>query len=259
LILTQRILLSNNEDNQEKKIDEVIKKLNDLEEEVKSQKTDSLAESVKVAEDQLFFGLIIALLIFFINLPVNALASFLQSVFVWSQSGTALTNATDIKYLGIAFFLFSSLARYATVVTYHEQEISKKFRYASFESWWLGLDMIILITTINLFATLTHFLGLSGLAVTLFILTFIFLGMSVLERKVLKYYVHQNLMLEKYSSPIGLVFSVAILGLCIALEVEITAIALGFGFSEYRFLFEYAIIVFLTMLLVRPRIKKDVR
>jgi cation transport ATPase len=47
LILTQRILLSDNEDDQEKKIDEIIKKLNDLEKEVKRRKAESSVESEK--------------------------------------------------------------------------------------------------------------------------------------------------------------------------------------------------------------------
>ena len=116
LSLLYTILLSDNKLDEKKKINEILEKVKGLEAEIKGQKTDSINESLRSNEDQLFFGVIITLLVFFVTLPINDVSSFLQSIFNVKQD-IAVSNAGYIKYTGIVAFLVSTLLRYCAVVT----------------------------------------------------------------------------------------------------------------------------------------------
>ena len=222
--------------------DEILERLKQIEDKIDSQKQESLASD----EDQLFFGVIISLLVLFVTLPINDLTSFLQSVFSVDQS-IASTNAGYIKYLGIIFLLASTLTRYCAVVS--DPDASKKFRYASFEALWLALDIIILNIIINLITTLSLQIGLSGLSVTFLILTSIFIGMRVLEEYILKVYARKGLIMEKPFPFASLLFLSIMIGISIALLVEIAALILGFGpFSTIRFLTVYLLITIVCIL-----------
>jgi hypothetical protein len=216
--------------------DEMLEKIKELENKIDSQKTESLRSN----EDQLFFGVIISLLVLFVTLPITDISSFLESVFKVNQD-IALTDAGYIKYVGIIAFLVSTLTRYCAVVS--ELDVSKKFRYASFEALWLGLNIIILTITINLFTTLSPQFGLLGLTITFLILTLIFLGMLLLEGYILKIYVSKELILKKHSFPYAsLVLLSTVLGIEIAYVVEIFAMIFGVPFSIPRFLLVYIIV-----------------
>jgi len=231
--------------------DEIIEKLKDIENKIDRQKKESFASG----EDQLFFGVIISLLVLFVTLPINDMALFLQSVFNVKQD-IALTNAGYIKYLGIVFFLVSSLTRYCAVVSDHN--VSKKFRYASFEALWLGLNIIILNITINLITTLSLQIGLSGLSITFLILTVIFVGMHLLERYILKIYAQKGLILKEYFPFASVVFLAIMFGISVALLVEVGALALGFEpFSTIRFWLVYIITSMVyTIIFYKRSVKK---
>lgn len=142
--------------------DETNKKLRNLEQQLNRVKDEVLTSS----EDQLFFGVLISLLILFITLPINDVVSFLQSALTISQD-TAIREAESVKYFGIASFLISSLLRYSAVVSEHD--VSKRLRYLSFEAFWLGLNVIFLLVIINIITPLTNQFGLSGIAATFWI------------------------------------------------------------------------------------------
>lgn len=226
--------------------DEILEKLKDIESKIDNQKKESFASG----EDQLFFGVIISLLILFVTLPINDMASFLQSVFSVSQE-IASTNAGYLKYLGIALFLVSSLARYCTVTS--NQSLSKKLRFVSFEALWLGLNIIIFTITVNLVTTLSLQIGLLGLSVTFLVLTLIFVGMLQLERYILKVYAKKELVLKEYFPFASVLLLSIMLGICVALIAEVIALASGFVFSTTRFLLVYAITTVIVILIILPK------
>jgi len=240
---------------EEKKTEEeILEKLRRIEDTINRQKKESLASN----EDQLFFGVIISLLILFVTLPTNDLASFLQSVFSIDPS-IALTNAGSIKYFGIMLFLASALTRYCAVIS--NPDVARKLRYASFEALWLGLGIIILTTTINLITNLSLQIGPSGLSVTFLILTLIFIGMLWVERYILKVYARKGLIIEKYSPLASIMLLTVMVATCIALLVEIAALVLGFGpFSTIRFLIVYLFVAIVSLVrsFKRPvRVRKN--
>ena len=228
---------------------EILEKISEIENKVESQRKESLIGT----EDQLFFGFIISLLILFVTLPINDMASFLQDVFKASPEN-ALSNAGYIKYVGLVIFLVSSVTRYCAVVSH--QDLSKRFRFASFECLWMGLNIIILIMTINLISFLSPQIGVSGLSVTFLILTLIFAGMLILERYILKIYAEREFILEDQKPFASVLFLAIMMGIAIALLIEIVALGLGGSFSTIRF---FAVYVAITVVIVVVYIKKQHR
>ena len=228
--------------------DEILEKLKDIENKIDCQKKETFASG----EDQLFFGVIISLLVLFVTLPISDMTSFLQSVFAVNQ-GVALTNAGYLKYLGIVFFLVSSLTRYCAVIS--NQNLSRKLRFVSFEALWLGLNIVIFTVTINLVTTLSLQIGLLGLSVTFFVLTLIFVGMFLLERYILKVYAKKELVLKEYFPFASVVLLSIMLGICVALIAEVIALASGFVFSTTRFLLVYAITTVIVILITLSKLR----
>ena len=235
----------------EKKDDKILKKIGEIENKVESQRKESLTST----EDQLFFGFIISLLILFVTLPINDMASFLEDVFNVSQA-TAVSNAGYIKYVGIIIFLVSSLTRCCAVVS--NQDISKRFRFASFEALWVGLNIIILTITINLISLLSPQIGPLGLSITFLILTGIFIGMFIVESYILKIYTKREFISEGQKPYASVLFLGIMSGIAVALLVELVALSMGEPFSTIRFLTVYIIItgVILVAYIINSRKKK---
>jgi hypothetical protein len=244
--------------NLEDKIDtnkkESSERFTELESQIDINKRESKKESFAISEDQLFFTLIISLLVLFITLPANYMASFLQNVF-HTEPSLALADAGNIKYFGIVLFLVSSVIRYCAV--FGNQNVSKLLRFISFESLWLELDIFILIVVINLSTILSPKIGISGLSVTFLILTLIFVGMLMLERYILKIYAEKELISKENSPYASRMILTAMLALTIALLVELVALALGKGISPIRFILVYIITV--VAVLFAPMIKSTNR
>jgi hypothetical protein len=211
---------------------ESIERFKGLEERINTNQVESEKKSFLSLEDQVFLTVIIPFLVLFVTLPVNDMASFLQSVFR-IKSSLALTNAEYVKYFGIVIFLASSLSRYCAL--FSNLIVSKKLRYISFEALWLGLNVIMLIVVINLAAFLSPAIGLLGISITLGVLTAIFFGMLLLENYILKAYAEKDLV-SKRNFPFASVMPLSLMfGLCMAMIVEVVLLASGGPFSTYTF------------------------
>ena len=204
-------------------------------------------EYIASNEDQLFFGVIISLFVLFVTLPINDLASFLENVLKQNHD-LALTNAGNIKYVGIVLFLISTITRYCAV--FGDQRVSKKLRFASFEGLWLELGFLILIITFNLSNILSPQIGVLGLSVTFFVITLIFVGMILLERYILRIYAKKELIAKEYSPFASAVLLTVVFGLTVAFLVELFALVFGFGFHEGRFLLTYVVTTILTLIII---------
>jgi hypothetical protein len=231
--------------------DETNKKLKNLEQQLNRIEKEFLITS----EDQLFFGVLISLLILFITLPINDVVSFLQSTLRIGPDA-ATRDAEVIKYFGIALFLVSSLLRYYAVVS--EGDTSKRVRYVSFEAFWLGLNLILLMVIINIITPLASQFGLGGIAATFWILIPTFIGMSSLERRVLRLYAKKQRILKKdsflYASRVPLLV-VSALG--IGVVFEILWILLGFTFSVIGFYIVAIIVIIIAEFFSFLRRKKE--
>jgi len=227
---------------------EIIDKLKDLD-----SKIDRLKKEAFVGlEDQLFFGVIIALLILFVTLPINDLGVFFQNTFGLGQD-EALNVAGTIRYLGIVIFLVSTLARYYAVIS--NQNTAKRSRHLSIEMLILAFNTIVLVVVVNLVPIFGIYIGPFGLSMALFVLVILYIIMIPLEKRILKIYANKGFIFKKdttfpYASLATLII---VLAICIAVLEEALAILVSFGFSSTRFLITYVLVATLWIILVFMR------
>ena len=218
--------------------------------------TDREVESIKKeafigGEDQLFFAVIISFLVLFITLPINDLVGFLETALKLNPTD-ALSTVGNIRYLGIAIFLFSSLTRY-----YAFLNDSKTYRFISFEALWFGLNIIISIIIVNTIPVLTSQIGPFGISFPVLVATIIFIGITFIEKAILEKYAFRGCIPKEYVIPLATQLSLAyIFGLCMAIIEEVVTMTLGNAYSSSRFYLTYMIFMLLLALLAIVLFKK---
>lgn len=237
------------------KTDEILEKLKNIEEKIEKLKKDPASD-----EDQLFFGIAFGLLILLISFNTEQIASFLDNLFGIGHD-IAMTNAGYIRYIGIMFFLASSITRYATVVSSPDNAKSKKYRYISFETLWLGLNIIIFTIMINLVTPLSQQIGPLGISSTFVVLAIVFSGINLLERVMLKQYSSKDAIPETYAVPFASLINLSIVvSACVGIIEEVFAILLGFGpMSTIRFLLVYMIASLVVLVLALKKMNRKQR
>lgn len=243
----------------EKDSAKMLKKLENLED-----KLDKVEKESKLSgEDQLFFGLIIALVILFLTLPTEDISNLFSSL----NSVAAEYSATAVKYMGLAFFVGASVTRYYAALK--ESPISEKFRYFSLEALIGGFDSIITVFILNAiglaipFASAQIFSPVESatfVSVLVFaLLTAVLVLMSIFEGRILKLYKANNIISNDYQPLVTKFFSSISFSLDIGFLSEIFWIH-GFSQNYSEWLFRIVgIITFLILFclfIIRKIIKK---
>ena len=203
--------------------EELLDKLRELENKIDSIKKNSLIDN----EDQLFFGVIISLLILFITLPIGDLVLYLQSSFTLNYND-ALNVAQTIRYLGIGAFLFSAFTRYYAVVG--NQSNSRKYRYASLEGLMFAIAFILIVTLANLTLALSSLPRSIAVTISIISILSVLLLLNIVERKILDIYVSRALITKNDKIPLITSASIIFMSAIIVANV-IQSLAMAFGAS----------------------------
>jgi len=241
------------------RISEIEDRIKNLEERIKKMEKKSFLS----AEDQLFFSVVFSLLIVFVTLPFNQLASLLEQVFGFSQS-LALLIAERIKIVGIVSMLFSSITRYCGAVS--GENSSKRFRFYSVFSFVIGFDILLLMVVTSAFPFEILVFSEKGASWQLYtkltiplgslILIPVYIAVIYLEKKILIFYKSKDLILKKHAnimaSPTFLAISI---GTCLNLTIVVLVMKIFHNSIPYALnLFIYACCVVLISYVIYSRI-----
>jgi hypothetical protein len=148
-------------------------------------------------EDQLFFGVIVSLALFFIALPSTELTSLFQNVFLFDPT-TALDVATVIRNTSILFLLASIGLRYYGAIKPH-----KGARLWSILCLLFAFDVFLLNVvpafTLNISVEMKPII----IPISYVILAIVYSIMGkFVEASVLSFYAKRGFVLKRYSKPI---------------------------------------------------------
>jgi len=180
-------------DKPEQSEDELLKSLKKIEKKIS--KIDR--ESKVGLEDQLFFGLVVALALFVVTINPIDFTTFLQSSFNFDYT-TAANIANSIKNLSIGCLVLSSLTRYYGAVKPH-----KGARLWSIEllivAFYFFLQQLLPSITLN-FVFKVEAIAFPLSHILLFFIYFL-LG-DFFEIRIIKFYAERKLVYKKYAKPI---------------------------------------------------------
>jgi len=170
----------------------VLRKIRELEKRLKRVERSS----EYALDDQLFVGVAISLLLFFMTVPLRDVSLFLQSLFSFMDEQTALTTSNGIKFVGTFFTLLSTIARYYGAVT--DGVTSKNYRGWSITFSIMGWDLFLLILTMNVTFSLGIFIQLPWISIPIgsLVLFFVYLAMTFVEKRILNFYVSKGMILK---------------------------------------------------------------
>jgi len=228
---------------------EIQKKLKSIEKRVKNIEKGSLSDT----EHQLFFGVIISLVILFLTIDPKQIADFFTNVgFVEAD---AMEIATLIKTWGAILTFSSAIIRYYSALVKDDIKKSQKTRLASIALVVMGFELFLFFPVMNINLPLPEQISLLNLPLKIFILLIIYRFIAYfLEKKLLSFYASKKLILKKDINPI--------VSKAFVSSMRAAYIAVVIAFTVYFFLQSYAVEVFLGffvigfLLLVLPDIKE---
>jgi hypothetical protein len=241
----------------DKDADEYLERLKRIERKVNKLRRESSAG----LEDQLFFGVIISLVIFAVTLSISDIASFFQSFIILSNT-QAETFSQTVKYTAILCLILSGLFRYYGAVRPH-----KGARLWSLLSliFWTDLFLLILFTYLaNDFPKEIRILPLSVFLFALFCI-YLLLG-GLFEGKMVKFYAKKGLAPDRFRKPkiyTSFLFAALVSSLYCAMTTQIIAafqLGLFFDYGSFAiiWLLWWILFAFLFFLYVRRGERKQV-
>lgn len=162
-------------------------------------------ETMSSLEDQLFFGLVFSLAVFFLAFPAFNVVSFLQSSMNFDYD-LAMNTAEGMKYSGILFLVIISAMRYYGAIS--PTRTSKKLRVLSFQLLMLMANFLLLFLVLNSTTSLSVILGITTIPTAISILLIIYVLLAIVEKRVLGFYASRKLILKKDVEPLASLVSI---------------------------------------------------
>jgi len=192
---------------------ELIERINRIE-----KKLSKIQRESKVGlEDQLFFGLVVAIALFVITLPLDELTTFFQNI-IKIDFAEALALSETIKNISIASLVLSCVLRYYGAIKPH-----KGARLMSFLSLVMGFDFFLLMFIINIAKGFAIEANPFTLPYSLIALVIIYLAIGkYVEGKIVNFYAKRGFVLKKYAKlPIvSYLFAILSFALYITLAIQ---------------------------------------
>lgn len=227
-----------------KRIKKIEKKLNKIE-----------RESKVGLEDQLFFGLVVAIALFVITLPLDELAIFFQIITNLSYAD-ALGLSETIRNISIACLALSCVLRYYGAIKPH-----KGARLQSFLSLVMGFDFFLFMFIVNIAKGFALKINPFTLPYSLLALAIIYLVTGkFVERNIVKFYAEKGFVLKKYTKLPIVSYLFAMLSLALSVAI-VTQFVLFIFFnslittSQLQLIFVLLYSVFSLLYLIR--LKKE--
>lgn len=169
-------------------------------------------ESKVGLEDQLFFGVVVSLALFFLALPFVESTSLLQTVFLFDYT-TALNIATTFRNSSVLLLLSSMLLRYYGAIKPH-----KGARLWSILCLLFSFDLFLF----SLLPALTNNISIEmkpiAIPLTYFVLFVIYWVMGkYVEPSIISFYAERGFVHKRYSEPI-----VSFLFMCLCATIYFT-------------------------------------
>jgi hypothetical protein len=209
-------------------------------------------ESRTSVEDQLFFGVIISLVVFVLELDIPEVVSLFQTA--GFTLDTASSIALGVRNVTLLCLIAASATRYYGVVSGKMK--SRTYRLRSLQCLIMAWNFFIFLFTVNALSDIIS-LGSISLPVALFIMLVAFLLMKYLEKKILSFYASRKLIFKKDVYPnVSEAFLILNAGLCFAIAIEVSVmIFLSWNFSSERFVAFWILLPLLLILWDRHRKK----
>jgi len=238
---------------EQKEMKKLIEKIKELESKIVRLEKESRTG----LEDQLFFGVIISLVVFIITLPLTEVTSFFHN-FTGFSLDLASSTAESVRYSGLLCLILASATRYYGAVS--DPRTSKRFRLHSLLFLIMGWDFFLFIFVVNASLNVAWSLGPMSLPVASIILFFTYFLMIFFERKAQNFYASRELIFKKDVDPIvSKSFLALTMGFYIAFVVEYFAILRGMQFSAERFMSVWIVsfILLVILIITKKRRTKD--
>lgn len=189
--------------------EELLGKLDKIEKKLAKMERDS-----KVGlEDQLFFGMVLSLLLFLIALPFTEITALFQNVFLF-DSITASNSSNFIRNTFVLLLLASIVLRYFGAVSPH-----KGARLLSILCFLASFNIFLLNFLPNLTLNFSVEIRLIAVPLSYFSLVVIYGVMGTyVEPKILSFYADRGFVLKRYAQPI---ISLLFLSLAVSLYFTI--------------------------------------
>jgi len=179
-------------------------------------------------DDQLFFGLVLSFLLFFLAVPLPDIASFLVTNFGLSDAG-ASNVALGLKNVFVLFLLLSVAFRY-----YAALKLNKGFRLWSILFLLIAFDLFLWNLVPNLGSTISlgnttesRFASISFSYIVLFAI-YSFMARFI-ESNGLKFYANRELLSKRYAKPIVSAFFMSFSGSAVIATLLVEMAFFGFG------------------------------
>jgi hypothetical protein len=153
------------------------------------------------SEDQIFFGLVIALLIFLVTIPYIDLQKPFEEVLRFTGE-TSRSLALTIKYAGVVCLIVAGVARYYGVIVGHARR-SKTARVLSIECLIMAWDAFLFSFVLSTVFHLSAILGITTVPLAAALALGVSIGMARVERRVLGFYASRYLIFKKDVTPIA--------------------------------------------------------
>jgi len=233
---------------EERKLDRIEHKVNQIERDMKAS-----------SDDQLFFGLVLSLAVLLFTTPFSYVQQFFQDFAKFTpESGASL--AQTIKQAVVLSLVASTAARYYGAIVGRVRP-SKTARALSIKVLFLGWDGFLFSFVISFFLTF-QFFGFMSLFAAAVVALVVFIGMAYAERKILSFYASRYLIFKKDITPfVSNLFQLLALSLYVDFLFVIFLAYLGYV-TQANFVFYYILgwVVFLivfTFLSYRQPKKKN--
>jgi len=225
-------------------IKELIKRIKNLESKIAKLER----ESRMGLEDQLSFGVIVSLVVFFLALPLDQVTSFFQNSVTLSLD-TSSRIAESVRNTGLLFLISASASRYYAAVS--GQRSSKKYRLYSLQCLIMAWNFFILLFGINVTSDASLVLGSMSLPVVSIALVIVYYLMILFEKKALNFYASKEFIYKKdVKANVSKAFLLLAACYYFAFVGEVIAITSGMNFSAERFISVWILSTLLITLLL---------
>ena len=206
------------------------------------------------SEDQLFFALVFPLAVLFITIPLGNLIMFFQD-FAKLTPELATSAAESVRNAGIICLVISSAVRYYGAVVSHVHR-SKMARVVSLELIIMAWDAFLFIVVILITFNSSNLLGAMTIAVAILASLTIFICMTWVEKRILKFYASRFLIFKKDVTPfVSSFFVLNVISLYADFLVLAVLVSIGVVPSEYLNI--YLIIGWILLLAVLSLIDRS--
>jgi hypothetical protein len=195
------------------KLDEYQENIDERLQEIEKKLTRIERESRVGIDDQLFFGLVLSFLLFFLAVPLPDVTNFLLASFKLDP-GAASNVALGLKNAFVVFLLLSVVFRYYAAV-----KLAKGHRLWSILFLFIAFNLFVwnLVFAIGNplvppsgYTIENSFVSLSAAYIVLFVI-YLLIG-KLVESKILGFYAKKELISKKYVTPIASAFFICFLG-----------------------------------------------